>query len=360
MSPTSSPPAFADPLAQEGAPPAPPQTRTRRSSAKDERPALLAPDVEGRLGAEAIDLVRSKGLIAAIETVEITGGAQRGLVIEQDPSAGTQMLREGVLTLLIGQAPAAPPSMEVGDTAEGRSASNSAASGEDSEDDTAEWFAALRPSIGGSALRAGAGGPRRRRKHRRVAAPVKEMVFDTPPDPLPAVCDPLPAGQQNLSQPVRPGPLSSAVATLLVRLPMFSVSPAWRRRALVLAGALVGLLVFTRGGGSHSHRQVSAPLPQISTPLARAAKTPALPRSSFVQRTPNGGPISRRLAAQTRRPLSKRDPRKLIVASTGVVVQATAEPASPVVPPVTSTPPVTRSPSAGVAERPGRFSYLGQ
>lgn len=353
MSPTSSPPAFADPLAQEDTPLTQRPSRTRRPSATNERAALIAPDVEGHLGAEAIDLVRSRGLIAAIEPVEITASAQRGLVVEQDPSAGTQMVREGVVTLRVGQSPASLPRTE--DAAGDRLASRSAG-GNGSEDDTAEWFATLRPSAGAPALGPGAVAPRRRRKHRRAASPAEGMAFDTPPDPLPAVSDPLPAEQRNLSQPVRLRFLTSAIA-LLVRLPMLSVSPAWRRRTLVLAGALV-VVVFTWGGGSHSHHQASAPA-QISAPLVRTARTPALPRSSSAQRTLDGRYTSSRLTERVRRPLLKRVPREALVASTRVVVQATAKSTSPADLSVTSAPPAARPPSARVT-RPGRFSYLGQ
>lgn len=177
MSPTSSPPAFADPLAQEDTPLTPRPRRTRRPPATNERAALLAPDVEGHRGAEAIDLVRSRGLIAAIEPVEITASAQRGLVIEQDPSAGTQMVRDGVVMLRVGQSPATLPRTE--GAAEDRLASRSAGGGNRSEDDTAEWFATLRPSAGAPALGPGAVAPRRR-KHRRAATPVEDMAFETP------------------------------------------------------------------------------------------------------------------------------------------------------------------------------------
>ncbi len=356
MSPTSSPPAFADPLAQEDTPLTPRPPRTRRPQATNERAALLAPDVEGHLGAEAIDLVRSRGLIAAIEPVEIIASAQRDLVIEQDPSAGTQMVRDGVVTLRVGQSPATLPRTE--DAAEDRLASRSAGGGNGSEDDTAEWFATLRPSAGAPALGPGAVAPRRRRKHRRAATPIEDMAFDTPPDPLPAVPDPLPAAQRNLSQRVRLRLLTSAIA-LLVRLPMLSVSPARRRRTLVLAGAVVSVVVFTWGGGSHSHHQASAPLTQISTPLVRTARTPALPRSSSAQRTLDGRHTSSRLTARVRRPLSKRIPRKALAASTRVLVQAPAKSTSPADLSVTSAPPAARPPSARVT-RPGRFSYLGQ
>jgi PASTA domain len=354
MSPTSSPPAFADPLAQEDTPLTQRPPRTRRPSATNERAALIAPDVEGHLGAEAIDLVRSRGLIAAIEPVEITASAQRGLVVEQDPSAGTQMVREGVVTLRVGQSPASLPCTE--DAAGDRLASR-IAGGNGSEDDTAEWFAMLRPSPGAPALGPGAVAPRRRRKHRRAASPAEGMAFDTPPDPLPAVSDPLPAEQRNLSQPVRLGLPTSAIA-LLVRLAMLSVSPAWRRRTLVLAGVLVSVVVFTWGGGAHSHHQALAPV-QISAPLVRTARTPALPRSSSAQRTLDGRHTSSRLTARVRRPLSKRVPRKALVASTRVVAQATAKSTSPADLSVTSAPPAARPPSARVT-RPGRFSYLGQ
>jgi hypothetical protein len=359
MSATSSAPAFVDPLAQEGVPSAQPRRERRQSPATRERAALLAPDVAGHMGAEAIDLVRSKGLIAAIETMEIVGDAQQGLVIEQDPPAGTRMTREGVVTLRVARTPVDPQDTEDDDAARSKRVPRTTTS--EGEDDTADWFAELSPSPGGAVLRAGASAPCRHRKHRRAAVPVKEMVFDTPPDPRPAICDALPDERQNRSpQPVRPGLFGSAITTLLVRLPTPSVSPTWRRRGLVVAGTIVGLLVFTQGGGSYSHHQVFAPLALVSAPPLRAATTPAPPHSQYLRRTPHDRRSTRRPAVETRRLPSGRAPRESIVATASIVAPAPTEPASPVVPPVTSTPTATPSRSVQVGEQPGRFSYLGK
>src|SRR6202035_5098258 len=101
MSATSPATPFADPLAEEGAPSALSRRQGSPSPAAIERAALVVPSTEGTSGAEGIDLVRSTGLIAAIETVEIREGAQQGIVIEQDPPAGTPMVRDGVVTLRV-------------------------------------------------------------------------------------------------------------------------------------------------------------------------------------------------------------------------------------------------------------------
>ena len=168
MSTTSSPPAFADPLAEEGALPPPSRgqrsqragdsERARQGPIARERTALLAPDLEGRLGADAIGLVRSKGLIAAIETVELDGDSRQGLVVDQDPPAGTPMIREGVLTLQVAQTPPEPQDIDDDDLAarDGLPASGTPASdGSDgSEDDTEEWFATLGPTLGHPGLEA--------------------------------------------------------------------------------------------------------------------------------------------------------------------------------------------------------------
>jgi hypothetical protein len=337
MSATSSAtPAFADPLAEEGvrSPPSPRQRHHR--VATSERAALLAPDVEGCLGAEAIELVRARGLIAAIETVEIVGGAEPGLVIEQDPPAGSRMVREGVLTLQVAQAPA--EAQDADDDAAAPSRASGIAASDGAEDDTEEWFATLGPTLSGPALGTSAPSPRRRRKHRRAPIPVDRMVFETPPDPLPE-------GHLAL-QPAGHARFAPAVAALLVRLPALSVSPAWRRRALVVVGAIVGLVVLTRGGGSHPHHQVSASLVQASASPLRAASSPALLRPRAVRRMPHGRRVSRRPAVRARRPSSR--------AAREPVAAATA--ASTV--PVTSGP--SSAPSAPAAGRPGPFVYLGK
>jgi hypothetical protein len=350
MSVTSSAaPAFADPLAQEGVQSPPSRAQGRQGAAKSERAALLAPDVEGCLGAEAIELVRARGLIAAIETVEITGSLEPGCVIEQDPPAGSRMVREGVLTLQVAQAPSEPEDTGGVDPAAESHAESSTARSDGGVDDTEEWFASLGPALDGPVPGAGDGVPRRRRKHRRTPVPVEQMVFDRPPDPLPAAGDPLPEAHRDLSpQPAGPRPWTSAMAALLVRLSALSVSPSWRRRAFVVAGAVVGLVVLTRSGGFHSHHHVSASLAQAPAAPLRAASTPVVPRPRSVRRTPHGRRMSRRPAAPTRRPRSGRGPRDRLV--------ATASAATPVSSASGSSGPPPVPPGGG----PGPFVYLGK
>lgn len=298
------------------------------------------------MGAEAIELVRARGLIAAIETVEIIGGVEPGLVTGQDPPAGSRMVREGVLTLQVAQAPA-----EAHDTDDDLAAPNRAsgiAASDGGEDDTEEWFATLRPTSDGLVSGTDVGTPRRRRKHRRAPVPLDRIVFDTPPDPLPTACDPLSEGHLAL-QPVRHARIASAVAALLVRLPPVSVSPGWRRRAFVVVGAIVGLVVLTRGGGAHSHHQVSASLVQASAAPLRAASTPALPPPRPVRGIPTAGLLprpstSRRSAVRTRRPRAARIAQPVV---------ATASDVGPI--PTTSA-----SSSRPPAPAPGPFIYLGK
>jgi PASTA domain len=347
MSVTTSPPAFADPLAEEGVPSSPSLRQRHQGAVTSERAALLAPDVEGCLGAEAIELVRARGLIAAIETVEITGSAAPGVVIRQDPPAGSRMVREGVLTLQVAQAPAEAQGSGENPAAQGWAASGIAVS-EGGEDDTEEWFATLRPTLDGPAPGTGALAPRRRRKHRRAPVPVDRMVFDTPPDPLLAACEPLLEGHLAL-QPVRHARFGSAVAALLVRLPALSVSPNWRRRVLVVAGAIVGLVVLTRGGGSHSHHQVPASLIQASASPLRAASTPALPRPRPMRGIPTAGLLprpstSRRSAVRTRRPRAARIAQPVVATASDVG----------------AIPTTSASSSGPPAPAPGPFVYLGK
>jgi hypothetical protein len=346
---TSATPAFADPLAEERVL-SPPSPRQRRHGvATGERTPLLAPDVEGHVGAEAIDLVRASGLIAAIETVEITKSVEPGLVTGQDPPPGSRMVREGVLTLQVAQAPAEAQSTGDDPAAQGRAALSIAAS-DRGEDDTEEWFAMLRPTSDGLVSGTDVATPRRRRKHRRAPVPVHRMVFDTLPDPLVAASDPLPEGHRDLSpQPGGPRLLTSAMAALLVRLPALSVSPNWRRRAFVVAGAIVGLVLLTRGAGSHSHHQVSASLAQASAAPLRAASTPALPPPRPMRRIPTAGLLlrpstSRRSAVRTRRPRAARITQPVV---------ATASDVGPI--PTTSA-----SSSRPPVPAPGPFVYLGK
>jgi hypothetical protein len=232
MSVTTSPPAFADPLSDDGVTPswpaheshgsgsskrahqgpikrdAPPQDRTAR-----DRAALLAPAVEGQTGTDAIKIVRAGGLIAAIETVESAEDSQQGVVIEQDPPPGTPMLREGVLTLSVAQALTEPRDTE-GDNADGDQTASGTSAYAGDENDTDQWFAALGPTFDDPAADTVVSAPRRRRKHRPAPIPIPGVnsqpapphhfstgpnsgdspranaQIDAPPDPLPPPRDP--------------------------------------------------------------------------------------------------------------------------------------------------------------------------
>jgi hypothetical protein len=356
VSTTDSPLVFVDPLAQESIPSAQPRRERPRSSAPRDRAALLAPDVEGCSGARAIDLVRSRGLIAAIETMEMARATQHGLVIEQDPSAGTRMVREGVVTLRVAQVKATPQASADSDEVErGQPSSSSAAGKEDSGDDTAEWFAALSPPLGDSASGIGVGAPCRRRKHRRAAIPVDRVVFDTPPDPLPAVCSPQPAVQRQLSQRERGrlGPLASVAAALLVRLP--TVSAMWRRRVLVLTGAFVGIVIFTRSWGSHPHYQVLAPLARLPFSFLRVTTSPPSPS---VRKASRRRVASLRSGAFIRHSRAHRAPRKPVVIPEHAEARAVAKPASTIV--VRDAPSAPQPTPATVDRRSAPFIYLGK
>ena len=387
MSVTTSPPAFADPLADDVLPPPSftptsetviPGAPARQGSLTRDRAALLAPDVEGQTGTDAIELVRSSGLIAAIETVESAEDSQQGLVIEQNPPPGTQMAREGVLTLQVAQAPAEPQgAQDDALTAEGYAESSPAASDE-YEDDTEQWFANLGPSApaGPSPESAPAKPPRRRRKHRRAPIPVTGVKsqpalqdqfatgldsgdtlraaapLEVPPDPLPSAWDSPTKELPNLSrEPAPPGHLTSLIAAVLVRLPDRSVMPTWRRRALVIAGAVLGLLLVTRVGASISHDAASAPLaqPHVSrragVALGAVAVAPARNRLT-TSRHPHRSSAQRPDLTSPRHP-SAHAPRASITATAGA-----ADP----VPTSTSSSP----PPAPASEEPGPFVYLGK
>jgi hypothetical protein len=325
MTPTSSPPAFVDPLAQAFTPPAQPASQNDSEPATSDRAALVAPEVVGRTGAEAIDLVRAKGLIAAIETIELAEVARHGLVIDQEPNAGSHMVREGVVTLRVAQAPAEPPSTEGENPTEGRP---NLSDGGNGEDDTAAWFAALEPSHGDRPPDAAARAPRRRRKHRPAAIPVEQIA-----------------------QPAPPGPFTAAVAALLIRLPKLSPSSTWRRRALIVAGAFVGLILLTRGGGSHPHEAASVPLAHVPASLSRTGAASTLSRSA-PRRAGHRRAVQRRPAARPRQARASRVPtataqHEAVAATAGAPhASATQEPIVPA-----NTEP--RSPA-------GQFAYLGQ
>ena len=412
MSVTTSPPAFTDPLAEEAAvsfcsrehPREPEPSRdaepAHQGHVSRERAALLAPDVEGLTGTDAIELVRSSGLIAAIETVELTDDSQQGLVLEQDPAPGTQMLRDGVLTLQVAQTPAEPQGAHDDAVAAQSHAESSPAASDEYEDDTEQWFATLGPTLDLPAFQADQRAPRRRRKHRPTPIPGADTStrFEVPPDPLPPASsspteehpslspqpdayDPLPEEhwEPSLSLPAdcppledhwdpslqptashhvpdgyghpspelaAPGHLTSLIAAVLVRLPDRSVTPTWRRRALIFAAAAIGLLLFTRAAASHSHHAVSASLAPVPAPPLRPTTTiTAVRHHRSTPITPHDRPAARLPAVPPRHVEARRTPHEWIA--------ATASAADPV-------PTTTASSSSPSEPTPGPFIYLGK
>lgn len=144
---------------------------------------LVAPDVVGSLGVEAVREVRAAGLIAAIEAVPGDPGAA-GVVVGQDPPAGSPVAQEGVVTLQVAVAP------EDGTAADELVAEDEPGSEQEhgaGVDDTDEWFAALtdtEPAV--EARGEGGGRPRRPRKPRPAFA---EQTPELPPAPQPQDLD---------------------------------------------------------------------------------------------------------------------------------------------------------------------------
>lgn len=343
MSATSSPAAFVDPLADEDLPVKESQGDAGKSSARRERTSIVAPDVEGRPGAEAIDLVRSRGLIAAIETVEIADIAQQGIVVDQDPPADTHMVREGVVTLKIAQ----PPATHQGEGGDDESEDDSSLDTADTrEDDTTAWFATLAPSpgIGGP----DAHGQPRRRKQRHARRQVTEMVFDTPPDPDPSLTK-LNEGPDTARRPI--GLLARVFAELLVRLPSLSVSPTWRRRVLVLVGVTTAVLILSRDWGPHTHRGISGHPTRAAVSLPRVA-TIKVSHSPQRQRRE---PLNHHRSPAARS-TSRRLRHKSIVVSADGAAEAGTESSIP----PTKSAPATESSRPVVPDRPEPFIYLGK
>src|SRR5271165_1496838 len=125
-----------DPLAAPQAPFLEAGVSVRRAP----RSEWIAPDVTAIGGAEAVAIVRAGGFIAAIESV--TSELAEGTVIEQNPPAGEQLQREGVITLRLAAPPLDP--VQLANEYETRLASEQAERSA-APDDTEEWFQALAP-----------------------------------------------------------------------------------------------------------------------------------------------------------------------------------------------------------------------
>lgn len=169
-----------DPLAED--PPQPTNAvalrRPAGAKARATHGETVTPELAGFHAAKAVAAVRALGLIAAIEGLDTHDTGQHGVVVEQDPPAGTRLGREGIVVLRVGQ-PAGELADDEHPTLEEPPAAVGLGGG---EDDTEAWFATLGPTLGAPVIGAGATAPRRRRKHRRAPVPVEQMVvFDTPP-----------------------------------------------------------------------------------------------------------------------------------------------------------------------------------
>jgi hypothetical protein len=123
-----------DPLAEDPPP-------TSEQHAPVDTGGVTVPDVRGLPATEAIEFVREHALIATVRGTPAEHDGEHGRVIDQDPPPGVTVAAEAILTLTIAEpvpqpAAVAEPEalaedLEVGETA-------------GSEDDTEEWFQALR------------------------------------------------------------------------------------------------------------------------------------------------------------------------------------------------------------------------
>jgi hypothetical protein len=245
-----------DPLgAQDAIPPEPSAAPIAVVAPQSDR---VAPDLTGAQGAEAVRVVRAGGFIAAIEAVE-GGPSQEGTVIEQDPLPGTPLEREAVVTLRL-----ATDCKRTEPTDDGVS-SPEVGEGEESQDDTEEWFAAL-AGTGRENGRDGVPG-RRRRKHRHPQPAVSELVFDTPPAPLPMQA----RLAEAIAPPTRKGSYSDVWLRLRVTLGVAAArltSLSWRRTSAIAAGLLLCLAIGMRafGPGERRAQAVNRPVIAPTTP----------------------------------------------------------------------------------------------
>lgn len=131
---SDTPPRIIDPLAEDPPP-------TSEQHAPMDTTGVTVPDVRGLPATEAIELVREHALIATVRGAPAEHDGEHGLVVDQDPPPGASLAAEAILTLTIAEPPPQPAAvavpeapaedMEVGETA-------------GFEDDTEEWFQALR------------------------------------------------------------------------------------------------------------------------------------------------------------------------------------------------------------------------
>jgi hypothetical protein len=298
------------------------------------RSERIAPDVTAMHGAEAVAIVRASGFIAAIESV--ASELAEGTVIEQQPPAGDQLEREGVMTLRLAAQPLDPG--ELASENETRLSSEQAVRTA-GPDDTEEWFQALAPSRPD----AGATSGRRRRKHRHPMLPARERLFDPPPAPSVGPREPPPGATLLQRAPERASAWVALASSVCALAPSLA-GLQWRRASALLAGVLLLALLGTRLLAS-SDRRARPVLARAIAPTTDAHLPARRPASAVPRRRPSREPRAGRPRTRNRARTHERDAEP--------VARVAARPAHQ---PEASAPPATApAPSAS-----GQFAYLGQ
>jgi len=296
------------------------------------RSERIAPDVTAIHGADAVAIVRAGGFIAAIESV--ASELAEGTVIEQDPPAGEQLRREGVITLRLA-APSLDPVQLATETEAGLASEQAARTV--APDDTEEWFQALAPS--GPDAPAGATWGRRRRKH-RPTPPARERFFDPPPAPS--------LGSRGSAASLPRAP-ERATAWVAVASGVCALAPSlaglqWRRASALLAGVLLLALLGTRLLASSDRRARSThpgELARIGDAHVPARRPAGVIRRRHSSPEPRAGRPRTHTGARPHE--REAEPVALVAARPAHRPEATAPPAT------------APAPSTG-----GQFAYLGQ
>lgn len=341
----SSPPLLVDPLGEQEAP-----TEDVAGRAPLERRGdRIAPSVAGLHGLEAVQRVRAGGFIAAVESIPSDSAAE-GTVIEQDPPAGTQLGREGVVTLRLATM---PPQVLVS-TFDGEAIAADRA-GAVEHDDTERWFAALAGQVDAAPSRRGS--PERRRRKRR---PVRQ-ADDEPRWMVPRAVLVASPGTTATHAKGRARPSVSLHFTAIVSRPFSELS--WGRRGAAVAGVVLCAFVVVR---------VAAPTDSRRPPASHAAVGSATTARRVAvegERTSPAGihvPIARTQTATRRR--SQHDPRRRRPVVTHPEPTRAASPIesesvqAPAAAEQSATTPEVAAQSAPAQQRSpnSQFAYLGQ
>jgi PASTA domain len=279
-----------DPLAEDTPP-------TNEQHAATSAGELTVPDVRGLPATQAIEAVREHGLIAAVRSAPAEHDGEEGLVLDQDPHAGNTIAREAILTLTIAEptpqptvvaqeAEAPPADMEVGETTE-------------SEDDTEEWFTALREQTHASSDGSSQPAP--------DPDGDEEPAFDPDLD-----LDSVLAGAASQRLDIG-GLLAPLRAALGVGIASWR-SWRWRTPATVAVCVLLGMLA-AHAVDSHTNRPVTASVTPAHTqePPGSTAVAPRhvrRPHRRHTARSPRGRAAAARAPAtpQTQVPTRERPP----------------------------------------------------